>query len=109
MQTAKLKVLVKYHAFFQEINVTGSQKVNDIGIAALLGVEHSDLSGKQTPNTLSQNLRFAKLRSTGVRGIGIRLLFQYAPNVEGIRCSTSDVLQSLAMHLKNANSEGKLN
>lgn len=97
-----LVILGQCCPLLQEINVTGSQRVNDLGLAALLGVDHSDLSGFQKANSLAGNLRFAKLRSTGVRVMGIRFLFQYATALEGIRCSSYDVLQAIAMELKTS-------
>eukprot|EP00094_Tigriopus_californicus_P005552 TCALIF_05349-PA protein Name:"Protein of unknown function" AED:0.27 eAED:0.27 QI:0/0/0/0.4/1/1/5/0/469 len=95
-----LQIIGQCCPLLQEINVTGSQRVNDLGVAALLGIDHSDLSGSQKANPLAGNLRFAKLRSTGVRVMGIRFLFQYAIALEGIRCSSHDVLQAIAVELK---------
>eukprot|EP00095_Tigriopus_kingsejongensis_P011154 maker-scaffold259_size234575-snap-gene-0.10 protein:Tk11154 transcript:maker-scaffold259_size234575-snap-gene-0.10-mRNA-1 annotation:"PREDICTED: uncharacterized protein LOC662936" len=104
-----LAMLGLHCPLLQEINVSGSQRVNDVGLASLLGIHHSDLSGFQEPNALAQSLRFAKLRSTGVRVMGIRFLFQYAKNLEGIRCSTNDVLQAMAMELRNTTDSGSQN
>ena len=41
-----------------------------------------------------------KMRSTGVRVIGVRTLLHCAKNLQGIRCSSYDVLQALATQLK---------
>ena len=41
-----------------------------------------------------------KMRSTGVRVIGVRTLLHCAKNLQGVRCSSYDVLQALATQLK---------
>ena len=41
-----------------------------------------------------------KMRSTGVRVIGVRTLLHCAKNLQGIRCSSYDMLQALATQLK---------
>ena len=46
-----------------------------------------------------------KMRSTGVRAFGVRVLFYCAVNLQGVRCSSYDVLQALATQLKFLNSQ----
>jgi hypothetical protein len=40
------------------------------------------------------------MRSTGVRIPGLRILFNYATHLEGIRCNSYDVLRALVSQLK---------
>ena len=40
------------------------------------------------------------MRSTSVRVPGLRILFNYATQLEGIRCNSYDVLRALVSHLK---------
>ena len=84
---------------FQELNVTGSSRVTDEGIFNLIG-------SPEKLNDCCRNLKFVKLRSTGVRIPGIRHLLRYAAALEGIRCSAYDVLQALAAHFKKLSSLG---
>ena len=51
-------------------------------------------------NPCCKTLRLVKMRSTGVRIPGIRILFSYATHLEGIRCNSYDVLRALVSHLK---------
>ena len=51
-------------------------------------------------NHCCESLRFVKMRSTGVRVPGIKILFNYAKNLEGVRCNSYDVLHALVSHLK---------
>lgn len=44
-------------------------------------------------NLCAHSLRFAKMRSTGVRAGGVRALLAHATALEGVRCSNYDVLQ----------------
>ena len=44
-------------------------------------------------NECARSLRFAKMRSTGVRAGGVRALLAHAAALEGVRCSNYDVLQ----------------
>ena len=44
-------------------------------------------------NRCAHSLRFAKMRSTGVRVRGVRALLAHAAALEGVRCSNYDVLQ----------------
>ena len=44
-------------------------------------------------NGCARSLRFAKMRSTGVRAGGVRALLAHAAALEGVRCSNYDVLQ----------------
>ncbi len=79
---------------FQELNVTGSAGVTDKGLEALL------VSDDSKSTSLCESLKFVKMRSTGVRVAGVRILFARAKNLLGVRCSSLDVLQALAIHLK---------
>ena len=47
-----------------------------------------------------KTLRFVKMRSTGVRVPGLKILFNYAKYLEGVRCNSYDVLLALVSHLK---------
>ena len=51
-------------------------------------------------NPCSNTLRLVKLRSTGVRVPGLRILFNIAKSMEGVRCNSNDVLRALVLHLK---------
>ena len=81
--------------------MTGSTRVTDEGILSFLGLDPS-ASAEECPNLnpVSRSLRFAKMRSTGVRVVGVRSLLTHAQHLQGLRCSTIDVLQALAIHLK---------
>ena len=79
--------------------MTGSTKVSDEGITKLFGYQSLD-QASQTLNPVSKSLHFMKMRSTGVRVIGVRTLLHCAKNLQGVRCSSYDVLQALATQLK---------
>ena len=51
-------------------------------------------------NPCCNSLRLVKLRSTGVRVPGLRILFNFAKHLEGVRCNSYDVLRALVSHLK---------
>ena len=51
-------------------------------------------------NACCKTLRLMKLRSTGVRVPGLRILFNNAKYLEGVRCNSNDVLRALVLHLK---------
>ena len=51
-------------------------------------------------NACCNTLRLMKLRSTGVRVPGLRILFNNAKRLEGVRCNSNDVLRALVLHLK---------
>ena len=53
-----------------------------------------------TLNPCCKTLRLVKMRSTGVRVPGLRILFNFAKNLEGVRCNSYDVLRALVSHLK---------
>ena len=53
-----------------------------------------------TINPCCKTLRLAKLRSTGVRVPGLKILFNYAKYLEGVRCNSYDVLRALVTNLK---------
>ena len=89
--------VLKIDNFSQEFNVTGSSRVNDEGILAFLGLASFPNSGEFTDpsalNPVASSLMFAKMRSTGVRVAGVRLLLSFATSLQGLRCSNYDVLQ----------------
>ena len=51
-------------------------------------------------NPCCKTLRLVKMRSTGVRVPGLRILFNCATELEGVRCNSYDVLRALVSHLK---------
>ena len=51
-------------------------------------------------NACCRTLRLVKLRSTGVRVPGLRILFNSAKYLEGVRCNSNDVLRALVLQLK---------
>ena len=87
--------------FFQELNVTGSHQVTDEGIAWFFGLydEVRNVDGLMEADLSSvltgchKTLRFIKMRSTGVRVQGVRILLLCAKVLQGIRCTSYDVLQ----------------
>ena len=58
-----------------------------------LGSSGSDDERARKLNGCARSLRFAKMRSTGVRAGGVRALLAHAAALEGVRCSNYDVLQ----------------
>lgn len=73
--------------------------MTDEGIADLFSFKRDNIIGL---NNCSRTLRFMKMRSTGVRIGGVRILLRCAKNLQGVRCSIYDVLQALAAQLKNS-------
>ena len=74
--------------------------MSDHGIANLFGYAGLDQVPK---NHCSNSLKFMKMRSTGVRVTGVRILLFCAVNLQGVRCSSYDVLQALVTQLKYLN------
>lgn len=102
-----LKILGSHCPSLQEINVTGSPRVTDQGIAFLFGIYTGLKAGfdysaiqPQDLTECSKSLRFMKMRSSGVRVQGVRCLLHCARALQGVRCSSYDVLQALAAQLK---------
>ena len=66
--------------YFQEINISGSNQVSDQGISNLFGYTGLDQEPK---NQCSKSLKYMKMRSTGVRVLGVRILLFCAVNLQG--------------------------
>ena len=71
------KIMLSY---FQEINISGSNQVSDQGISNLFGYTGLDHEPK---NQCSKSLKYMKMRSTGVRVLGVRILLFCAVNLQG--------------------------
>ena len=72
--------------------MSGSKKVSDQGMINLFGYAGPDQEPK---NPCSKSLIFMKMRSTGIRVVGVRILLFCAVNLQGVRCSSYDVIKAL--------------
>ena len=50
---------------------------------------------QEPKNPCSKSLIFMKMRSTGIRVVGVRILLFCAVNLQGVRCSSYDVIKAL--------------
>ena len=50
---------------------------------------------QEPKNPCSKSLKYMKMRSTGVRVAGVRILLFCAVNLQGVRCSSYDVIKAL--------------
>lgn len=76
-----LHVLGQNCPYLQEVNISGSNKVTDQGIANFLGFKSFDMQA--STSHCCQTLKFVKMRSTGVRFYGVRILFHCCKVLEG--------------------------
>ena len=77
--------------------------MTDEGISKLFNYKSIDQT--EPLNPVAKSLKFMKMRSTGVRVKGVRTLLHCAQHLQGVRCSSYDVLQALATQLKYLHSK----
>ena len=66
--------------------------MSDQGMTNLFGYAGLDQEPK---NPCSKSLKYMKMRSTGVRVAGVLILLFCAVNLQGVRCSSYDVIKAL--------------